>query len=66
VIDKLYHFDGIVEVQVPTWETYTKALEDPYYVEVVRPDEQKFFDEKQLAFSLGFDYLGVEGGQALT
>ncbi|OAL33406.1 hypothetical protein AYO20_07262 [Fonsecaea nubica] len=66
VIDKDLGFDGILEVQVPSWESFRKALEDPYYVEVVRPDEQNFFDEKQMVWSLGSEYIGVDGGKVLV
>jgi len=37
-------YDGFVELPVKDIDSLEQAREDPYYEEVVAPDEEKFFD----------------------
>ncbi|KAF1944606.1 hypothetical protein EJ02DRAFT_432198 [Clathrospora elynae] len=37
-------FDGIAIFLVPSLKQYTSAFNDPYYIEVIEPDEGEFLD----------------------
>lgn len=38
-------FDGIAMFLVPSLEQFTVAFQDPYYLEVIEPDEREFLDK---------------------
>jgi len=40
-------YDGFVELPVKDIDCLEQAREDPYYEEVVAPDEEKFFDTQR-------------------
>jgi hypothetical protein len=39
-------FDGIALFLVPSLEHFTNAFKDPYFVEVIEPDEREFLDKE--------------------
>jgi EthD domain len=38
-------FDGGVDWYVPSYESYEAAFKDPYYLNVIEPDEWNFVDK---------------------
>ncbi|KAH7079974.1 hypothetical protein BKA63DRAFT_505402 [Paraphoma chrysanthemicola] len=38
-------FDGIAMFLVPSLKQFTDAFQDPYYIEVIEPDEKAFLDK---------------------
>lgn len=38
-------FDGIAMFLVPSLDSFSKAVEDPYYLNVVEPDEHNLIDK---------------------
>lgn len=38
-------FDGIAVFLVPSLKQFTDAFNDPYYIEVIEPDEREFLDK---------------------
>jgi hypothetical protein len=42
-------FDAAADWYVESYEAYLAAYADPYYVEVIEPDEHNFVDKGQLA-----------------
>lgn len=38
-------FDGIAMFLVPSLKQFTDAFSDPYYIEVIEPDERKMLDK---------------------
>lgn len=38
-------FDGIAMFLAPSLQQFTDAFNDPYYVEVIEPDEREFLDK---------------------
>lgn len=38
-------FDGIAMFLVPSLKQFTDAFNDPYYIEVIEPDERQFLDK---------------------
>ncbi|KAF2399758.1 hypothetical protein EJ06DRAFT_556880 [Trichodelitschia bisporula] len=50
-------FDGEAAFLVADWRRFMSGFNDPYYMDVIRPDEEKFADEK--------DALGI-GQSALV
>ena len=57
--------DGIVEIEAPSFEAYAKAVEDPYYKDVLAVDEAKFFEQKLVQVGVGKPHNVVEGGKVL-
>jgi hypothetical protein len=39
-------FDGIALFVVPSLQHFDNAFKDPYYIEVIEPDERKFVDKE--------------------
>jgi len=56
----LGNFDGIADFYVRSYEEFTKAFEDPYYLEVVRPDEEKFVDMDSIVVTIGYEHVVFE------
>ncbi|OQU99376.1 EthD domain-containing protein [Cladophialophora immunda] len=56
-------YDGIVQLEIPSLETWGKISSDKYYQEVIVPDEQKFFQSAKMVILTGQNYSVVEGGQ---
>ncbi|OAG35263.1 hypothetical protein AYO21_10534 [Fonsecaea monophora] len=56
-------YDGVVQLQIPSLETWAKISSDKYYQDVVVPDEQRFFQAAKMVILTGKNYSVVEGGQ---
>jgi len=61
--DNFIKYDGVVMLEVALLEAWAQ---DPYYVEVIVPDEQKFFQGKKIVMGLGELFGWVEGGKAVV
>ncbi|KAF2017823.1 hypothetical protein BU24DRAFT_420878 [Aaosphaeria arxii CBS 175.79] len=62
-------FDGIAMFTVPTLEQFTDAFKDPYYVNVIEPDERAFLDKDGPGSGVIASFRGrmldmVNGGQS--
>jgi hypothetical protein len=55
-----------VVLEVASLEAWAQAVQDPYYVEVIVPDEQKFFQGKKIVMGLGELFRWVEGGKEVV
>ncbi|KAF2433348.1 hypothetical protein EJ08DRAFT_584094 [Tothia fuscella] len=51
-------FDGIALFEVPSLEQFPKAFEDPYFTDVVDPDEYDLIDKKGFQGGLIASYAG--------
>jgi hypothetical protein len=51
-------FDGIAVFVVPSLEHFNNAFNDPYYIEVIEPDEKKFVDKEGLGGGLVARFQG--------
>ncbi|KAL7942780.1 EthD domain-containing protein [Trichoderma barbatum] len=60
-------FDGAVIWEITSLEHFLSAYEDPYYVNVIEPDEANFLDKsKEIAtVTLGHFHNLVAGGETL-
>lgn len=60
-------YDGFVEMWVreSNFTCLDRAREDPYYREVVEPDEKKFFDLEKSQVIVGWEECYVEDGKVL-
>lgn len=56
--DSPVHFDGIAMFEVRSLEEFRKAFEDPYFKEVVEPDEWKLIDKAGLGKGIVVSYSG--------
>ena len=59
----------MAEIEVENFEKFTAACTDPYYLNVIKPDEINFLDSKSIevigASTMGVSKRIVEGGKAL-
>ncbi|MCJ1267631.1 hypothetical protein MMC22_007517 [Lobaria immixta] len=62
-------YEGMAELEVENFEMFTAACSDPYYLNVIKPDEIHFLDSKSIevigATTMGVSKKIVEGGKAL-
>ncbi|MCJ1424701.1 hypothetical protein MMC29_002589 [Sticta canariensis] len=62
-------YEGMAEVEVKTFDQFTAACTDPYYLNVIKPDEINFLDSKSIevigASTMGVSKKIVEEGKAL-
>lgn len=64
-------FDGIATWEVPSLEKFMEALEDPYYKDVIAPDEHNILDKEGLGAGIVATFTGkmitvVDGGKSLV
>lgn len=62
---QVMQYDGIVEIEAPSFEAYSKAIQDPYYTNVLARDEEEFFEQKLVIFGIGTPNLVVDEGKSL-
>jgi hypothetical protein len=58
-------WDGSAEFLMPDAGCFAKAMEDPYYKDVMAPDEENLFDMKSFKFMVGWEEVYVEDGKVL-
>lgn len=63
-------YEGMAELEVESLEKFTAACSDPYYLNVIKPDEIKFLDSKStqviVTSTMGVSKKIVEDGKALV
>ncbi|KAB5558215.1 EthD domain-containing protein [Coniochaeta sp. 2T2.1] len=42
----LAEYDGVALIEAPSFEVFTAAFKDEYYVNTIEPDERQFIDKK--------------------
>lgn len=55
-------YDGMADFYVKRYEDFEKAYEDPYYKNVVKPDEAYLFDVENMRVMVGTETCVIEGG----
>ena len=62
---KLADYDGFVELYVreKEFDRLKQAREDPYYKDVVAPDEKDFIDGERSRMILGWEEVFIEDGK---
>ncbi|KAF1357566.1 hypothetical protein EJ07DRAFT_167486 [Lizonia empirigonia] len=56
-------YAGMADFYVRQYEDFEKAYEDPYYTDVVKPDEGYLFDVEQMRVMVGTETCVIEGGK---
>lgn len=59
-------FDGHCQLHVPSLECLKNALADPYYREVVMPNEDKLIDGSKCMRTLGWEQCYIEDGTLVS
>ncbi|OAL38568.1 hypothetical protein AYO20_02218 [Fonsecaea nubica] len=60
-------YDGVAEFLVrDNVEGIKRSRDDPFFVEKVRPDEEKFFDVKGMAWTIGWEEVYVLDGRIVS
>ena len=58
-------YDGFVELLMPSLSCFDEAQKDPYYQEVVVPDELKFADVPRTQILVGWEEVYVQDGKVV-
>ena len=58
-------YDGQADFWVRNYEDFEKAYEDPFYLEVVKKDEEYLFDLESLRVTAGVEYCVIEDGKVV-
>jgi hypothetical protein len=58
-------YDGFVELLMPSLSCFDEAQKDPYYLEVVAPDELKFADVPRTQILVGWEEVYVQDGKVV-
>lgn len=58
-------FDGHGEILVETSDSLKALMEDPYYKEVVEPDEAKLIDKQSVRRTVGYEEVWVQDGKVV-
>jgi len=58
-------YDGIAEFWMPDLSCFAKACEDPYYKEVVKPDEDELFVMETSTWTVGWTEVYIQDGKIL-
>ncbi|KAH6644247.1 EthD domain-containing protein [Boeremia exigua] len=56
-------YDGTADFYVRKYEDFQKAYEDPYYQDVVKPDEEFLFEVASMRVLVGTETCVIEGGE---
>jgi len=59
-------YDGISDFYVRSLDDFENAFKDPEYLEKIRPDELKTADVDSTIITIGYDYVLIEDGKAVT
>jgi hypothetical protein len=58
-------YDGMADFWVRNYEDFEKAYEDPFYLEVVKKDEEYLFDLESLRVTAGVEHCVIEDGKVV-
>lgn len=58
-------YDGMADFYVKRYEDFEKAYEDPYYKDVVKPDEEYLFDVQNMRVMVGTETCVIENGKVV-
>ncbi|KAK5988345.1 Conidial pigment biosynthesis dehydratase EthD [Cladobotryum mycophilum] len=61
----LLDYDGAVIWEIPSLEVFLNAFADPYYLEIIAPDEAHFLDRKVATMTLGHCHPIIAGCKPL-
>ncbi|KIW89477.1 uncharacterized protein Z519_09633 [Cladophialophora bantiana CBS 173.52] len=62
---KKLDFDGVGEFLMPEISCFQRAREDPYYTEVIAPDEDKLFDWGSVEWTVGWEEVYIKDGKVV-
>ena len=58
-------FDGHAEVVVPNIDVLKKLVEDNFFAEFAKPDEEALVDMNSVKRTIGYEEIHVENGKAV-
>ena len=58
-------YDGVAEFWMRDASYFHKAREDPYYKEVVLPDENKLFEWETMQWTVGWEEVYIKDGKGV-
>lgn len=62
---KTLDFDGHAEVVVPNIDVLKKLVEDNFFTEFAKPDEEALVDMSSVMRTIGYEEIYVENGKAV-
>ena len=62
---KILDFDGHAEIVVPNTDVLKKLVEDNFFAELAKPDEEALVDMNSVMRTIGYEEVHVENGRAV-
>lgn len=62
---KALDYDGVIEMVMPDIKCLANARKDTYYLETVKPDEEKFIELPEIRYMVGWVETYVHRGKAV-
>ncbi|KAI5357772.1 putative EthD domain-containing protein [Septoria linicola] len=59
-VDNAVDYDGFVELRMPELSCFENAMNDPYYADVVSPDEQSFWEFATSKITVGWEETYID------
>jgi hypothetical protein len=59
-------YDGMADFYVKKYEDFEAAFLDPYYLEIIQPDEKILIDMDTIAVTIGVDYIVIADNKTVT
>jgi hypothetical protein len=58
-------YDGMADFWVNKYEDFEAAFLDPYYNDVIQPDERRLFDMDTISVTIGVEHVVLEEGKVV-
>lgn len=58
-------YDGVADFWVKKYEDFENAYSDPYYLDVVKKDEEYLFDMPTLRLTAGIELVIIDDGKVV-
>ena len=62
---KALDYDGVIEMVMPDIKCLANARKDTYYLETVKPDEEKFIELSEIRYMVGWVETYIHRGKAV-
>lgn len=56
-------YDGVAEFTAESIDVIKRARDDPIFLEVIRPDEERFIQVQNVSWAVGWEEVYVQDGK---
>ncbi|PPJ53236.1 hypothetical protein CBER1_11770 [Cercospora berteroae] len=64
IVENAVDYDGFVELRMPELSCFENAMNDPYYAEVVAPDEKSFWKFATSKITIGWEETYIDASKS--